>query len=114
MLALPYETTAQQELRANCITTIGCIIESVKDKPEICLRDAHEISAILVGLLYSGKIDEADAQEVAIKGTLVQLAGCLKHEFKEYLGPLISALIRDMKKDLDFKIVDADQAELEE
>ena len=44
----------------------------------------------------------------------MQLAGCLKHEFKEYLGPLISALIRDMKKDLDFKIVDADQAELEE
>lgn len=101
-------------MRANCITTIGCIIESVKDKPELCRKDAHEICAILVGLLYSGNIDEADAQEVAIKGTLVQLAGCLKQEFKEYLSPLITALIRDMKKDLDFKIVDADQAELEE
>jgi len=38
----------------------------------------------------------------------------LKHEFKQYLGPLIQALIADMNKDLDFRIVDADQAELEE
>ena len=61
MLQLPYETTAQQELRANCITTIGCIVESVKDKPELCKQDAHEIAAVLVTLLCSGKIDEADA-----------------------------------------------------
>ena len=61
MLQLPYETTAQQELRANCITTIGCIIESVKGTPELCREDAHQIAGVLVGLLVSGKIDEADA-----------------------------------------------------
>jgi len=52
------------------ITTIGCIIESVKDKPE-CRADAHEISMALVGILSSAQISEFEEQEVAIKGTLV-------------------------------------------
>ena len=34
MLSVPATTAEQQNLRTNLITTIGCIIESVKDKPE--------------------------------------------------------------------------------
>lgn len=113
MLSIPCTTAEQQNLRTNLITTIGCIIESVKDKPE-CHGDAHQIAAVLVGILSTAQIEEFEEQEVAIKGTLVQLAACLKHEFKQYLGPLIQVLIADMKRDLDFRVVDAAMAELEE
>ena len=70
MLSLPATSAEQQTLRTNLITTIGCIIESVKDKPE-CRADAHEISTALVGILSSAQISEFEEQEVAIKGTLV-------------------------------------------
>ena len=84
----------------------------MKDQPALCVQDAHEIAQVLVQLMAT--VDEADAQELAIKGTLVQLAGCLKQDFKQFLGPLINSLIADMKRDLDFRVVDANQAELEE
>jgi len=32
----PNQTKQQKELRANCIETIGNILDSVKDQPELC------------------------------------------------------------------------------
>jgi len=43
-----------------------------------------------------------------------QLAACLKEDFKPYLPNLMDALFRDAKRDLDFKIVDANEEEIEE
>lgn len=42
------------------------------------------------------------------------MAGSLKHEFKPYLGPIMETLIADAKKDVDLRIVDADEAADEE
>jgi len=39
---------------------------------------------------------------------------CLKEDFRPYLPPLMDSLIRDAKRDLDFKVVDCDEAELED
>lgn len=44
----PNQTKQQKELRANCIETIGNILDSVKDKPELCRQDALEITTELV------------------------------------------------------------------
>ena len=38
-----WETSQEQELRANCIDCIGFIITSVKDQPDICKQDAIQI-----------------------------------------------------------------------
>ena len=42
------------------------------------------------------------------------LAASLKHEFKPFLPGLMESLLKDVKRDLDFKIVDAVEEELEE
>jgi hypothetical protein len=110
----PFETTAQQELRANCISTIGCILDSVKSNPEISKQDALEITQGLVDLLASGKLADDDAQLASIQAALPQLAGCLKADFSPFLPTVFDQLVKDMTRDLDFKIVDADEAELEE
>lgn len=110
----PYETDAQQNLRANCIQTIGCILESVKQTPEVCLEDAKEVTAALVALLESGKLQDVDPQVLTIQNTLSQLAGCLKADFKPFLPAIMTRLYADAKKDLDFKIVDVSEAELED
>jgi len=41
---VPMETKQQQELRAHSIQTIGFILHSLKDKPELCKNDALEVS----------------------------------------------------------------------
>lgn len=110
----PSETKAQKDLRANCIQTIGNILDSVKDQPEICVADANEISQSLISLLNSNTLDEADPQILAIQNMVSQLAACLKADFKPFLPPLMESLFRDARRDLDFKIVDAVEADLEE
>jgi hypothetical protein len=114
MQTTPFETTQQKELRASCIETIGCILESVKDQPEVMSADAREVAQYLVELFNSNKLDESDPQVVMIQCTFHQLAMCLKHEFKPYLGPIMECLIRDCKKDVDLRIVDADSAARED
>jgi len=42
------------------------------------------------------------------------LAASLKHEFKPFLPSLMESLLKDSRRDLDFKIVDAQEEELEE
>ena len=54
-------------MRANCIQTIGNILDSVKDQSEICGADANEISQSLISLLNSNTLDEADPQILAIQ-----------------------------------------------
>lgn len=41
------------------------------------------------------------------------LAASLKEDFKPFVPGLLDSLIRDIQKDLDFKIVDAKEEELE-
>jgi hypothetical protein len=41
------------------------------------------------------------------------LASSLKHEFKPFLPELMESLFKDLKRDLDFKLVDATEEELE-
>ena len=43
-----------------------------------------------------------------------QLAACLKDEFVQFLPTVMTALLNDASKDIDFKIVDAREAELED
>jgi hypothetical protein len=50
----PSETKAQQDLRANCIQTIGCIFDSVKDQPALCKDDANQVAQVLADMLNSG------------------------------------------------------------
>jgi hypothetical protein len=49
----PMETKQQKDLRSNCIQTIGNILDSCKDTPELCHADAKEITQSLVTLLSS-------------------------------------------------------------
>ena len=58
-------------------------------------------------------LDEADPQLSAIMGAISMLAANLKADFKQFLPALMTSLIKDLKKDLDFKMVDATEAELE-
>jgi len=69
MQTTPFETTQQKELRASCIETIGCILESVKDQPEVMSADAREVAQYLVELFNSNKLDESDPQVVMIQCT---------------------------------------------
>jgi hypothetical protein len=38
-----WETQQEQDFRSSCIEAIGFILQSVKDKPEVCKNDAIEI-----------------------------------------------------------------------
>ncbi len=65
-------------------------------------------------LLNSNTMEDSDPQILAIQNMVAQLACCLKTEFKPYLPTLMESLVRDAKRDLDFKVVDAKEEELEE
>lgn len=60
----PSATKDQKELRANCISTIGNILDSVKEKPELCRADALEITTVLVAQLHN--MEDTDPQLQAI------------------------------------------------
>lgn len=83
---------------------------AVKDRPEVCKADAFEIAKSLTELLNSGKVQEADPQLSALQNTLSQIGACIKQEFKVFLPHIMPALIKDMSRDIDLKIVDADLA----
>ena len=104
------DTKSQQELRAHCIQTIGFILTAVKDRPDICRADALEVAATLTRLLNSGTVAESDPQVLAIQNTLSQIGACIKQEFKQFLPLIMPALLKDIGRDIDLKIVDADLA----
>ena len=60
----PQETQQQKDLRASCISSIGTIIKSVKDQPDVCTADAHIVmqafSQTLTQCAQAEKIDESD------------------------------------------------------
>jgi hypothetical protein len=60
----PAQTTAQKDLRANCISAIAVILDSVKDQPELCRADALEITTTLVASLKT--LEDTDPQITAI------------------------------------------------
>ena len=82
----------------------------MKDKPEVCKSDAIEVAQVLTTLLNSGKIEDADPQLLALQDTLSKIGSCIKLEFKAFLPHIMPALIKDMKRDIDFKLEDADLA----
>ena len=82
----------------------------MKDKPDICKADAIEVAQALTTLLNSGKIEDADPQLLALQDTLSKIGSCIKQEFKVFLPYIMPALIKDMKRDIDFKLEDADLA----
>lgn len=90
---------------------MGAILDSVKDQPDLCRADALQITETLVGLLKT--IEETDPQLQAIQNTISMLAANLKEQFKPFLPGLLESLIKDINRDLDFKIVDAQEEELE-
>ncbi|TNV74745.1 hypothetical protein FGO68_gene4951 [Halteria grandinella] len=110
LATMPMETQAQQELRAHCIQTIGFILTAVKDQPEVCKADALEVATVLTTMLNSGRIADTDAQFLAIQNTLSQIGTCIKQEFRQFLPHIMPALFRDVKRDIDLKIQDADLA----
>ena len=110
----PLETKAQKDFRANCIQTIGCIFDSVKDQPQICKDDALQVTQLLTDLLNSGKLEDSDPQIITMQGALPQLASCLKADFVPFLPDIMKSLLNDAKRDIDFKIVEVNAAELEE
>lgn len=83
---------------------------AVKDRPEVCKEDAFEVAKVLTELLNSGKVEEADPQLVALQNTLSQIGSCIKQEFKVFLPHIMPALLKDISRDIDLKIVDADLA----
>ena len=107
---MPMDTKRNQELRAQCIQTIGFILTAVKDRPEVCKQDALEVAKTLVELLNSGKVAAEDAQTLAITDTLSKIGSCIKQEFKQFLPHLMPALLRDATRDIDLKIQDAELA----
>lgn len=59
-------------------------------------------------------MEDSDPQILAIQNMVPQLAAVLKADFKPFLPTLMESLIRDAKRDTDFKIVDATEEEIEE
>jgi hypothetical protein len=90
---------------------MGNILESVKDNTELCRADALEITTVLVAQLAT--IEDTDPQLQAIQNAISMLAASLKQDFKPFLPQLMESLMKDSKRDLDFKIVDAVEEELE-
>lgn len=54
------DTKQQRELRGNAIQTIGNILDSVRDQPELCRQDALEIAQALIGQLFSNIMEDSD------------------------------------------------------
>jgi len=47
---------------------------------------------------------------LAVQDTLSKIGSCIKLEFKVFLPHIMPALIKDMRRDIDFKFEDADLA----
>lgn len=96
-------------MRASCIESIGYILTSVKNKPEVCKQDALDICKNIVEVLVTGNLKDSDPQVMAISNTISQICICLKEDFKQFLPHIVPALLKDASKDLDFKVKDADE-----
>lgn len=84
----------------------------MKDTPEVCRADAFEITTGLTQ--HVNQLDEADPQLSAIQTTIPKLAACLGPDFKPFLPPIMESLIKNAKRDLDFKVTDAPIAGVDE
>ena len=108
-----WETQQEQELRSNCIEATGYILTSVKDKPEVCKADAIEICQMIIETLINGNLVDSDPQITSIANVISQIAVCLKEEFVQFLPLIVPALLKDSQRDIDFKIIDADETNVE-
>lgn len=108
-----WETQQEQELRSNCIEATGYILTSVKDKPEVCKADAIEICQMIIETLINGNLVDSDPQITSIANVISQIAVCLKEEFVQFLPLIVPALLKDAQRDIDFKIIDSDETNVE-
>ena len=104
----PNDTTAQKDLKANTIQTIGYLLEAVKERREEFLEDAKKIMQIFVGALSSTAITDDDPQYSSTMQALTQLSAILKDDFLPFLPDIMNKLIKDSQGDVDFKLEDAD------
>lgn len=104
-----WETTQEQELRANCIDCIGFIITSVKDQPEICKQDAIQVTQMIIETKVSGTMQDSDPQVMAMSNCISQICAAIKEEFKQFLPAIVPQLIKDAERDIEFKVCDADE-----
>jgi len=66
----PNDTGSQKDLKANCIQTIGFLMEAVKDNATQFEDDAREVADIFVKLLQPGILSEDDPQVISLTAAL--------------------------------------------
>ena len=66
---------------------------------------------MILECLINGNLADSDPQINAITNTISQICGCLKEDFKQFLPLIVPELLKNCEKDIDFKIVDADEAQ---
>jgi len=95
LTSVKWDTQQEQELRSSCIESIGYILTSVKDDPEICKPDAIEVCQLIIDTLVNGNLQEADPQLTSIPNTIAQICVCLKAEFTQFLPLILPPLLAD-------------------
>lgn len=90
-----WEDDKDKELRSNCIETIGYILTSAKDSPELCKQDAIEVCQMILDTLINGNLADSDPQINAISNTVSQICVCLKEDFKQFLPLIVPELLKN-------------------
>ena len=95
-------TVADQGIRAECIRTLGCIIE--------IMPSSADVKTILNEILNIKKsIQEEDQTMAAIWDVIPQFAESLKSEFSSYLNELMPELLFKANLEIDIHISEVDQ-----
>jgi len=81
----------------------------MKDKPEVAKADAVLICQMIVDMMNSGNLTDTDPQVMALSNTISQICVCLKDDFKQFLPAIMPPLLKDLNRDIDFKVIDVDE-----
>ena len=68
---------------------------------------------MIIETLINGNLVDSDPQITSIANVISQIAVCLKEEFVQFLPLIVPALLKDSQRDIDFKIIDADETNVE-
>ena len=101
ILNSPCNNILDQEIRAECIRCIGCLVEN--------MTDISEVSGLFNEILsIKSIIPEEDLSMAAIWDILPQFAMSLKQNFSSYLEIIIPELIYRLQLDIDIHLSDND------